>query len=169
MEATYTIADKEYLLIDLLVTRRNAKATQYAYDKYVAIGKEIKQISEGGWFKARYIVCSVYIPLESYKDFTKSIKDNVVGENKDLNLTTTMKLMIGFGAAVVAALVIMAYFSKKFAIPEPEQKPNIFKRIKLWFQNKFSKNTKPVTTAEPEPTKTETKGIFTTENEQPNV
>lgn len=143
MKATYTILEKEYITTDLLITKDNANIIKYACKKFETIEKEIKQIDRGGLFRKSFALVSVYVPLDKYKEFEQSIEDGIDGD-KELSNSTKL-LMIGVFLVVLIGVVFF-YFKKRES--EPNKKPNVFKRLKLWWNKKFSKKTEPSPTIE---------------------
>ncbi len=156
MEATRLIQGKEYISVDLIVTSKNAKSVEYACDKYQTIDKEIKHYQQRGWNKEAFIIGSVYVPIESREEFCKSIKDGIQkGSGK--SLTDDKNLIILFFICLIAVVGIAYVFRKH--LPE-EGKPNIFKRIKLWWKNKFSKKKESIPTPTPLTEEVKPKGLF---------
>ncbi len=166
MEATCFIAGKEYIPIDLIITRDNAEVYKYASNKYGAIDKEIKLIDRGGLFKKPFALVSIYIPLDKREDFVKSVNDRVTVETKaESGLSKDKNLIVLLFIAMIS-LVSIAFMLRKFTAKlEPEKKPNVFKRFKIWWQKKFSKEI-DIPIIKPDLTKEVSKGILTQKDDE---
>jgi hypothetical protein len=137
MEATYTISGKEYITTDWVITLGNSKTIKSAYKKFGIIEKEIKQIDRGSLFRRGFVIISVYIPLDKLKEVEQYIEDGM----DDKKISKHLMFGVVIGVAVIGVCIFYYYFKKRFLKDEPNKKPNIFKRFKLWWNKKFCKKT----------------------------
>lgn len=129
MEATYNIQGKEYLVTDVLITKDTASTIQRACAKFETIEKEIKQFERDGFLTDGYAVCSVYVPLDKYKEFKKYLSE---GRGSGRLSSSTKNIII------LVIILVMFVFFYYFCI-RPITRP-VYLKIQKWWRNRFPKN-----------------------------